>query len=47
VVYDFGDGASTVGDLPPFALTESGGAFFGATVEGGAHGDGAAFKFVP
>lgn len=47
VVYNFGDGLPTVGELPPNALTESGGAFFGATVEGGPYGDGAAFKFVP
>jgi hypothetical protein len=47
VVYDFGDRASTVGDLPPSVLVESGGAFFGTTIEGGPHGGGAAFKFVP
>ena len=43
-IYGF---TSTVGDLPPSVLVESGGAFFGTTIEGGPHGDGAAFKFVP
>ena len=47
VIYNFGDLAATVGELPGSALTSLGGALFGTTTSGGPDGHGAAFELQP